>query len=233
MSLSAEKIELIDKWRINAALRSVNVFDNEEDDYAIFELVEQLTMLNDRRNDQERIMRLADEFVNLGLTDKDYRAFQEIVDARIEEKHRQRWHEDFLNNALVKRMHDQYNFKEVTGRGKNPKYFECNVNTDLHGLIKVKGRYVPAKHWYQSSNCIVDFKLPNKEKVRLEVNARIVDVDRRFPEAWWNDDVRTWSNKDARKTETFYSFGIHVIRKIEREYMTTTHRRKKKDVIGS
>ena len=230
MSLSAEKIELIDKWRVNAALRSVEVFDNDDDDCEIFEIVNQLTLFNNRRENRDKHMLLADQFINLGLTSTDYSDYQVIVDAREKERRKQQWVDEFNNNELIKRMHDQYKFKEVTGRGKNPKYFEAEVNTDLHGLIKIKGRLVPAKRWYQSAECFCEFKLPNKEQVKFTASERTVDVDRRFPISWWDDDVRDWSDNNSRKTESFYNLGIHMIRKIEREYKIVPRKTRKKDV---
>lgn len=232
MALSAEKIELIDKWRINAALRSITVFDNDDDDCEIFEIVNQLTLFNNRREERDKHMLMADQFINLGLTSSDYSDYQEIVDAREKERRRQQWVDEFNNNDLIKRMHDQYNFRQVTGRGKKPLYFEVDVNTDVHGLLKVKGRFVPARHWYQSGECIAEFKLPNNERVKFNISERTVDVDHRFPHSWWDDEVRNWSDNSSRKTESFYNLGIHVIRKIEKEYKLVPRKAKKKNAVA-
>jgi len=233
MTLLNNKLELVQKWRINSALRSINLFDNEEDDCAVFEWIEILSNIEEARSKKSKLLKCAEEFIGAGLTETDYRLYSNYLEDKLAQDRLAQWHTEFDTNPLAKSMREENKFVETAGRGKTPRYFELDVVTEQHGKIHVKGRYTNRRGWYSQYNIFWEFKLPSGEKIKG--NTVLGDYELRqscitgFPPDWGLRQYdRSWVTSDTLKKEVFYFIGRWIIKTLEKSYENPKPKRTRK-----
>jgi hypothetical protein len=233
MALPNDKLEFIQKWRVNSALRSINLFDNEEDDCAVFEWIEILSNIQANRLNKSKLLKCAEEFIGAGLDENDYRLYSDYLEEKLAQDRIAQWHSELDSNPLVKSMREENKFVETTGRGKTPRYFELDVVTEQHGKLHVKGRYTSRRGWYSQYNLFWETKLPSGEKIKGTTIQGDYDLrqtcNNGFPSDWSRRQYdRSWVTSDTLKKEIFFLVGRFVIKTVERLYENPKPKRTRK-----
>lgn len=185
--MKEETKELIKKWQLTSALRGISLFDDNNDDYEVAELLDQLQQIEDARNERNPHQQCADELFRLGLNYHDYLEYSEMIEAERDAAKEAEIKLIEESNKNIQDLRDYFKCVNTSGAGSSQTHHQMHIPTVVHGTIKVNTRIVRIS--WNRIRVWKDYVLPNKTKVHEKYEStwhtEFSKMNRGFPNHWW------------------------------------------------